>query len=121
MKNNRRCCLSVLSCVVNEAFSLFYPSLLPSPGHPTCLQFTDNMMTAVKTYQWQCIECKSCSLCGTSENDDQLLFCDDCDRGYHMYCLKPPMAQPPEGKTTELYCIYYRPLRLSYTVYIIDH
>ena len=28
---------------------------------------------------------------------DQLLFCDDCDRGYHMYCLKPPMEKPPEG------------------------
>ncbi|KTG02372.1 hypothetical protein cypCar_00009650 [Cyprinus carpio] len=69
-------------------------------GHPSCLQFTDNMMQAVGTYQWQCIECKSCSLCGTSENDDQLLFCDDCDRGYHMYCIKPPMTQPPEGKIT---------------------
>uniref|UniRef100_A0A3B3ZW63 C2H2-type domain-containing protein n=1 Tax=Periophthalmus magnuspinnatus TaxID=409849 RepID=A0A3B3ZW63_9GOBI len=68
-------------------------------GHPSCLQFTENMMQAVRTYQWQCIECKSCSLCGTSENDDQLLFCDDCDRGYHMYCLKPPMTQPPEGTT----------------------
>lgn len=41
----------------------------PSAGHPTCLQFTDNMMQAVRTYQWQCIECKSCSICGTSEND----------------------------------------------------
>lgn len=30
---------------------------------------------------------------------DQLLFCDDCDRGYHMYCLKPPMTQPPEGES----------------------
>uniref|UniRef100_A0A8C6UYU3 D4, zinc and double PHD fingers, family 3 n=1 Tax=Neogobius melanostomus TaxID=47308 RepID=A0A8C6UYU3_9GOBI len=68
-------------------------------GHPSCLQFTENMMQAVRTYQWQCIECKSCTLCGTSENDDQLLFCDDCDRGYHMYCLKPPMTQPPEGTT----------------------
>ena len=29
---------------------------------------------------------------------DQLLFCDDCDRGYHMYCLKPPMVKPPEGR-----------------------
>lgn len=28
---------------------------------------------------------------------DQLLFCDDCDRGYHMYCLSPPMSEPPEG------------------------
>ncbi|ETE66771.1 Zinc finger protein DPF3, partial [Ophiophagus hannah] len=66
-------------------------------SHPTCLQFTANMTEAVKTYQWQCIECKSCSLCGTSENDDQLLFCDDCDRGYHMYCLNPPVSEPPEG------------------------
>ncbi|KAJ4935106.1 hypothetical protein JOQ06_016642, partial [Pogonophryne albipinna] len=59
--------------------------------------FTVNMTAAVRTYRWQCIECKSCSLCGTSENDDQLLFCDDCDRGYHMYCLSPPMSEPPEG------------------------
>lgn len=31
-------------------------------------------------------------------SQDQLLFCDDCDRGYHMYCLSPPMAEPPEGE-----------------------
>uniref|UniRef100_A0A4W3KEI2 Zinc finger protein DPF3 n=1 Tax=Callorhinchus milii TaxID=7868 RepID=A0A4W3KEI2_CALMI len=43
-------------------------------GHPTCLQFTINMTAAVKTYHWQCIECKSCSLCGTSENDVSLLL-----------------------------------------------
>ncbi|PWA22952.1 hypothetical protein CCH79_00001971, partial [Gambusia affinis] len=66
-------------------------------GHPSCLQFTPVMMAAVKTYRWQCIECKCCNMCGTSENDDQLLFCDDCDRGYHMYCLNPPMSEPPEG------------------------
>ena len=60
-------------------------------GHPTCLQFTENMLLSVRKYPWQCIECKTCTLCGTSENDDKLLFCDDCDRGYHMYCLVPPM------------------------------
>ena len=60
-------------------------------GHPSCLQFTKNMMVSVRKYPWQCIECKTCTLCGTSENDDKLLFCDDCDRGYHMYCLVPPM------------------------------
>lgn len=50
-------------------------------GHPSCLQFTPNMIISVKRYRWQCIECKYCSICGTSDNDDQLLFCDDCDRG----------------------------------------
>lgn len=66
-------------------------------GHPTCLNFTPNIISSVKKYKWQCIECKSCGLCGTSDHDDQLLFCDDCDRGYHMYCLKPPLDKPPEG------------------------
>ncbi|XP_069065049.1 zinc finger protein DPF3 isoform X2 [Pleurodeles waltl] len=74
-------------------------------GHPTCLQFTANMTEAVKTYEWQCIECKSCSLCGTSENDEKLLFCDDCDRGYHMYCLDPPMSEPPEGSWSCHLCL----------------
>ncbi|XP_071275945.1 zinc finger protein ubi-d4 isoform X13 [Agelaius tricolor] len=74
-------------------------------GHPSCLQFTPVMMAAVKTYRWQCIECKCCNICGTSENDDQLLFCDDCDRGYHMYCLTPPMSEPPEGSWSCHLCL----------------
>ena len=94
-------------------------------AHPSCLQFTANMIESVKKYRWQCIECKSCGLCGTSDNDvstflfislffltnlsillqDQLLFCDDCDRGYHMYCLKPPLSEPPEGSWSCHLCI----------------
>lgn len=74
-------------------------------GHPTCLQFTSNMIISVKKYPWQCMECKSCTLCGTSENDDKLLFCDDCDRGYHMYCLVPPMKEAPEGSWSCSICV----------------
>ncbi|XP_014238193.1 zinc finger protein DPF3-like [Trichogramma pretiosum] len=74
-------------------------------GHPTCLQFTANMIVSVRKYRWQCIECKCCSMCGTSDNDDQLLFCDDCDRGYHMYCLNPPLTSPPEGSWSCRLCI----------------
>jgi len=73
-------------------------------GHPTCLQFTPSMVVNVKSYSWQCIECKSCTLCGTSENDDKLLFCDDCDRGFHMYCLQPPMSEAPEGSWSCAIC-----------------
>ncbi|KAG8448747.1 hypothetical protein GDO86_015712 [Hymenochirus boettgeri] len=85
-------------------------------GHPSCLQFTVNMTAAVRTYRWQCIECKSCILCGTSENDDQLLFCDDCDRGYHMYCLNPPMSEPPEGSWSCHLCL--RQLKEKASAYI---
>lgn len=46
---------------------------------------------------------------------DQLLFCDDCDRGYHMYCLKPPMTQPPEGTTATRLMFYSHLEREAHT------
>lgn len=59
-------------CVMSKYLS-YLPTFPPRPlltaGHPTCLQFTPVMMAAVKTYRWQCIECKCCNVCGTSEND----------------------------------------------------
>ncbi|VDP99160.1 unnamed protein product [Trichobilharzia regenti] len=34
-----------------------------------------------------------------------MLFCDDCDRGYHMYCLSPPLSEPPEGSWSCKLCV----------------
>jgi len=72
-------------------------------AHPTCLQFTPNMLKSVKKYPWECLECKSCGICGTSDNDDQLLFCDDCDRGYHSHCVG--LKEIPEGEWSCSLCI----------------
>ncbi|MFH4979774.1 hypothetical protein AB6A40_006483 [Gnathostoma spinigerum] len=73
-------------------------------GHPSCLKFTENMITSTRKYGWQCIECKSCAICGTSDNDDQLLFCDDCDRGFHLYCLRPKLSTAPDGEWSRHLC-----------------
>uniref|UniRef100_A0A0N5D0Y7 Bromodomain adjacent to zinc finger domain protein 2B n=1 Tax=Thelazia callipaeda TaxID=103827 RepID=A0A0N5D0Y7_THECL len=43
----------------------------------------------------------SCQICRTSENESQLLLCDACDMGYHMYCFRPRIAVVPDG---EWYC-----------------
>uniref|UniRef100_A0A6G1S5X2 Zinc finger protein DPF3 n=1 Tax=Aceria tosichella TaxID=561515 RepID=A0A6G1S5X2_9ACAR len=95
---------------VNENKKTMKPEELVScecgrSGHPTCMNFTENILLSVKKYRWQCIECKSCGLCGTSDNDDQLLFCDDCDRGYHVYCLNPPLDKPPDGNWSCTLCM----------------
>lgn len=76
-----------------------------SSGHPSCLRFSENIMISVRKYDWQCIECKTCSTCNNADNEHQLLFCDDCDRSYHTYCLSPPLAELPEGNWSCLSCL----------------
>jgi len=39
-------------------------------------------------------KCKTCKKSGDAE---KLLLCDKCDKGYHMYCLKPPLKRVPKG------------------------
>lgn len=31
------------------------------------------------------------------EHDDQMLLCDTCNHGYHMFCLSPPLTCIPDG------------------------
>lgn len=76
-----------------------------SSGHPSCLRFSENIKISVQKYDWQCIECKTCSKCSTADNEDQLLFCDDCDRSYHTYCLSPPLSDLPEGSWSCHLCL----------------
>ena len=34
----------------------------------------------------------ACDLCGSGEDDASMLLCDGCDKGFHVYCLDPPLA-----------------------------
>ena len=36
---------------------------------------------------------------------DNLLFCDACDKGFHMECLSPPMTETPTG--SNFFCCFY--------------
>lgn len=73
-------------------FPLHY-LLFSLSGHPSCLQFTVNMTAAVRTYRWQCIECKSCSLCGTSENDVSKLY--NANQCVPVYCFLSFLIRTP--------------------------
>jgi hypothetical protein len=48
-----------------------------------------------KRHLWRCPACRICEECGGEENWENMLCCDGCDRGFHTYCLKPPMKQVP--------------------------
>ena len=42
-----------------------------------------------------------CQLCHSGEDEQNLLLCDGCDKGYHMYCFKPAITTLPDG---DWYC-----------------
>ncbi|PWN52977.1 hypothetical protein IE53DRAFT_366747 [Violaceomyces palustris] len=71
-----------------------------SSGHPTCMRWGKNQrkVAVTKEYYWRCMECKTCEVCCDKGIDDQIMFCDRCDRGWHLYCLDPPLSKPPRGK-----------------------
>lgn len=60
----------------------------------------------VQTYDWRCMECKMCEVCLDKGDDEQIMFCDRCDRGWHLYCLRPALDKPPRGLW---YCPMCRP------------
>lgn len=66
-------------------------------SHPSCLKYSPQLTARIKQEPWQCIECKVCSVCHDAGNADNLLFCDACDKGFHMECLSPPMTETPTG------------------------
>ncbi|UJR32080.1 hypothetical protein I4U23_019548 [Adineta vaga] len=55
--------------------------------HPVCLDANNEMLKIIKTYPWQCIDCKSCAKCNKTHDEANMMFCDRCDRGYHTYCV----------------------------------
>lgn len=67
-------------------------------GHPTCLQYSKDLVRRIKAEPWLCLECKRCLVCDMSANADDLLICDGCDKGFHMECLDPPLNALPEGR-----------------------
>ena len=40
---------------------------------------------------------QNCQFCHSGDNEDKLLLCDGCDRGYHTYCFRPKMENIPDG------------------------
>ena len=78
------------------AENLIHCSECENSGHPTCLDMSSQLVKVIKTYSWQCMECKRCTLCNDPHDEDKMLFCDECDRGYHSFCVG--LKQIPIGR-----------------------
>ncbi|KAB0365775.1 hypothetical protein FD754_009931, partial [Muntiacus muntjak] len=86
-----------------KAESLVHCSQCDSSGHPSCLDMTMELVSVIKTDPRQCMECKTCIICGQPHHEEEMMFCDVCDRGYHAFCVGPgaiPSAPPTPRKVS---------------------
>ena len=49
-----------------------------------------------------------CEICSLGTDSDRILLCDGCDKGFHMFCLRPVVVNVPLG---EWYCNDCRKLK----------
>lgn len=47
-----------------------------------------------------------CEKCGSGDNADKLLLCDNCDMGFHLFCLNPLLPSVPQGSWFCPSCVY---------------
>ena len=38
-----------------------------------------------------------CQACGFPDDGENIIRCDGCDKGWHLYCLDPPLLSVPQG------------------------
>ncbi|XP_025191295.1 E3 ubiquitin-protein ligase UHRF1-like [Melanaphis sacchari] len=63
-------------------------------GALTCTKCKDNVKKS-------CVHC-GCSICGGKENEEKQILCDECNEGFHITCLSPPLTEIPEDD--DWYC-----------------
>lgn len=67
--------------------------------HSFCANIPLGSMTEEARFHWRCNNCKICEVCHTAtvEEEASLVFCDACDRAFHMNCLQPRLESTPSG------------------------
>ena len=68
--------------------------------HAMCASTPVDSMSDAARATWRCPNCKVCELCGESKVDDEsrLLYCDLCDKAYHLDCVTPKLDVAPPGR-----------------------
>lgn len=64
----------------------------PEFTHSTSLPSVDNSIT----WNRSALNAR-CRICRRKGDPEKMLLCDGCDKGHHMYCLKPLLTVVPEG------------------------
>jgi len=58
------------------------------------------------TNPWDLVQCQQC---GSAEDDANMILCDVCDGGYHLYCADPKLKKVPAGDWICQDCVASKP------------
>lgn len=66
--------------------------------HSFCANAPIHSMDEAAAAGWRCPNCKICEISGgTPEDEEKMLFCEMCDRGFSIDLLDPPLSFAPPG------------------------
>lgn len=88
LQENERCVVIRRVCRRNSVSSRSFANVTLFQIH-LCLMQLESCIAWEKS-----IMKANCQFCGSGENEESLLLCDACDKGYHTYCFKPEMVVP---------------------------
>merc|ERR1712096_396752 len=81
--------------VVMTAFKRWEKSLMSSTNFG---QLFIHLTTLDNSIVWsKSIMNTKCKICRRKTDSDNMLLCDSCDNGHHIYCLKPKLKSIPSG------------------------
>ncbi|KAK3733941.1 hypothetical protein QZH41_009599 [Actinostola sp. cb2023] len=83
------CCLCFEIDDVDSMEEMIKCSECGNSSHQTCLKISNEVLSIVKEYPWQCSSCKTCENCYLRRPKSKLRACSNCDRGYHRFCVEP--------------------------------
>uniref|UniRef100_A0A7S4SER4 Uncharacterized protein n=2 Tax=Ditylum brightwellii TaxID=49249 RepID=A0A7S4SER4_9STRA len=80
-KNNKN------SCIVDDPIHMRNCSFQSQSGWDPA--------NASNYISWDPYGTTTCEICRQDKDDHQILICDECHRGYHMYCVRPVIVNVP--------------------------
>lgn len=69
--------------------------------HSFCVDIPLVTMSIRDRLNWRCVNCKICEVCLMANNEDmsmdesQLIYCETCDKAFHLGCLTPVLSEVP--------------------------
>lgn len=93
--------------VDNHNLKLLFCTRCGEGFHRFCLfpdQFSEGGVTSLNnsllnsTGDWRCANCSSCDVCDDAHSSDAAyIYCDGCDRAFHLACAVPKLQKVPDG------------------------